>query len=169
MDRTRRTTTANQNQRGNQRKCKEGRGLRPTNARKEDERRKGKVVLSLFRDSPKEGAFMYTDWCREVEEYIQKGYDDNRIKDAMLSSVEGQAYVNFPSCDEGRNCTPARGARGGSLSMLHRSEPRLLVWYETEDRVDGIHLLPEGTGDWQDAVKEHSGLLGRQHVFPHQI
>ena len=26
----------------------------------------------------------------------------------MLSSVEGQAYVNFCSCDEGRNCTPAQ-------------------------------------------------------------
>ena len=26
----------------------------------------------------------------------------------MLSSVEGQAYVNFHSCDEGRNCTPAQ-------------------------------------------------------------
>ena len=42
---------------------------------------------------------------REFEEYIWKGYDDNRIKDAMLSSVKGQAYVNFCSCDEGRNCT----------------------------------------------------------------
>ena len=26
----------------------------------------------------------------------------------MLYSVEGQAYVNFRSCDEGRNCTPAQ-------------------------------------------------------------
>ena len=26
----------------------------------------------------------------------------------MLSSVEGQAYVNFHSCDEGRNCTPTQ-------------------------------------------------------------
>ena len=51
---------------------------------------------------------MYTDWHREVEEYLWKGYDDNRIKDAMLSSVEGQAYVNFRSCDEGRNRTPAQ-------------------------------------------------------------
>ena len=51
---------------------------------------------------------MYTDWCSEVEEYIQKGYDDNRIRDAMLSSVEGQAYFNFRSCDEGRNRTPAQ-------------------------------------------------------------
>ena len=66
------------------------------------------MVLSLFRDSPKEGALKYTDWRREVEEYIRKGYDDNRIKDAMLSSVEGQAYVNFRSCDEGRNRTPAQ-------------------------------------------------------------
>ena len=108
MDRTNRTTTANWTQRRNQRKHKESRGRRSTNARKEDERRKGKVVLSLFRDSPKEGALMYTDWRCEVEEYIRKGYDDNRIKDAMLSSVEGQAYVNFHSCDEGRNCTPAQ-------------------------------------------------------------
>ena len=107
-DRTNRTTTANRTQRHNQRKRKESRGWHPTNARKEDERRKGKVVLSLFRDSPKEGALMYTDWRREVEEYIRKGYDDNRIKDAMLSSVEGQAYVSFRSCDKGRNRTPAQ-------------------------------------------------------------
>ena len=66
------------------------------------------MILSLFQDSPKEGALTYTDWCREVEEYLQKGYDDNRVKDAMLSSVEGQAYVNFRSCDEGRNRTPAQ-------------------------------------------------------------
>ena len=66
------------------------------------------MVLSLFRDSPKEGALTYTDWCRKVEEYIRKGYDDNRIKDAMLSSIKGQAYVNFRSCDEGRNGTPVQ-------------------------------------------------------------
>ena len=107
-DRTNRTTTANRTQRRNQWKQKESRRRHPTNARKEEERRKGKVVLSLFRDSPKEGALTYTDWHHEVEEYIRKGYDDSRIKDAMLSSVEGQAYVNFRSCDEGRNRTPAQ-------------------------------------------------------------
>ena len=107
-DQTNRTTTANRTQRRNQQKRKEGRGQHPTNARKEDDRRKGKVVLSLFRDSPKEGALTYTDWRCEVEEYIRKGYDDNRIKDAMLSSVEGQAYVNFRSCNKGRNRTPAQ-------------------------------------------------------------
>ena len=107
-DRTHRTTTADRTQRRNQRKHKEGRGWRLTNARKKDERHKGKVVLSLFRDSPKEGILTYTDWRHEVEEYIRKGYDNNRIKDAMLSSMEGQAYVNFCSCDEGRNRTPAQ-------------------------------------------------------------
>ena len=65
------------------------------------------MVLSLFQDSSKEDALTYTDRHREVEEYLRKGYDDNRIKDAMLSSVEGQAYVNFRSCDEGRNRTLA--------------------------------------------------------------
>ena len=108
MDRTNRMTTANRTQRCNQQKRKESQGRRPTNARKEDERCKGKVVLSLFCDSPKEGALTYTDWHHKVEEYIRKGYDDNRIKDAMLSSVEGKAYVNFRSCDEGRNHTPAQ-------------------------------------------------------------
>ena len=72
-DQTNRTTTANRTQRCNQRKHKESRGRCPTNAKKEDARHKGKVVLSLFRDSPKEGTLTYTDWCREVEEYIWKG------------------------------------------------------------------------------------------------
>ena len=107
-DRTQRTNISDRNRRCNQRKRKEHRFRHPTNAKKEEDRRKGKVVLSLFRDSPKEGALTYTDWCREVEEYLWKGYDDNRVKDAMLSSVEGQAYVNFRSCDEGRNCTPTQ-------------------------------------------------------------
>ena len=53
-------------------------------------------------------ALTYTNWHCKVEEYIRKGYDDSRIKDAMLSSVEGQAYVNFRSCDEGRNRTLAQ-------------------------------------------------------------
>ena len=107
-DRTRRTNISNRNHRCNQRKQKENRFRHPTNAKKEEDRHKGKVVLSLFRDSPKEGALTYTDWCREVEDYLRKGYNDNRVKDAMLSSVEGQAYVNSRSCDEGRNRTPAQ-------------------------------------------------------------
>ena len=107
-DWTHRTNISNHKHRRNQRKWKEHRFRHPTNAKKEEDRRKGKVVLLLFRDSLKEGALTYTDWHQEVEEYLRKGYDDNQVKDAMLSSVEGQAYVNFRSCDEGRNRTPAQ-------------------------------------------------------------
>ena len=76
-DRTCRTNISNHNHRRNQRKWKEHRFRHPTNAEKEKDRRKGKVVLSLFRDSPQEGTLTYTDWRREVEEYLWKGYDDN--------------------------------------------------------------------------------------------
>ena len=76
-DRTRRTNILNCNRRRNQRKRKEHRDRHPTNAKREEDRCKGKVVLSLFQDSPKEGTLAYTDWCREVEEYLRKGYDDN--------------------------------------------------------------------------------------------
>ena len=94
-DWTRRTNISNFNHRRNQRKWKEHRFRHPMNAKKEEDRRKGKVVLSLFRDSPKEGAVTYMDWCREVEEYLWKGYDDNRVKDAMLSSVEVKLMSTF--------------------------------------------------------------------------
>ena len=76
-DQTRRTNIINRNHRRNQRKCKEHQGRCPTNAKREEDRHKGKVVLSLFRDSPKEGALTYTNWHWEVEEYLRKGYDDN--------------------------------------------------------------------------------------------
>ena len=46
--------------------------------------KKSKVVLSMFRDSKKEGVLEYADWRAKVEEYIKKGYKDNKIKDAML-------------------------------------------------------------------------------------
>ena len=62
--------------------------------------RKSKVVLSMFCDSKKEGALEYADWRAEVEEYIKKGYKDNKIKDAMLFSLEGKAHQNFRHCDE---------------------------------------------------------------------
>ena len=76
-DQTRRTNILNRNHRHNQRKRKEHRFRHPTNAKKEEDRCKGKVVLSLFRDSLKEGTLTYMDWHREVEEYLWKGYDDN--------------------------------------------------------------------------------------------
>ena len=58
-------------------------------------------------DSKKEGALEYADWRAEVEEYIKKGYEDNKIKDAMLFSLEGKARRNFRHCDEHGDLSPA--------------------------------------------------------------
>ena len=69
--------------------------------------KKSKVVLSMFRDSKKEGVLEYADWRAEVEEYIKKGYEDNKIKDAMLFSLEGKACQNFRHCDEHGDLSPA--------------------------------------------------------------
>ena len=85
--------------------------LRATNARKgiQDDTaggRKGKVVLSMFRDSRKEGALEYADWRGEVEEYIKKGFDNGKIKDAMFSSLEGKAHRNFQHCNKRGDLTP---------------------------------------------------------------
>ena len=61
----------------------------------------------MFRDSKKEGALEYADWRAKVEEYIKKGYEDNKIKDAMLFSLEGKARRNFRHCDEHGDLSPA--------------------------------------------------------------
>ena len=55
----------------------------------------------------KEGALEYADWRAKVEEYIKKGYEDNKIKDAMLFSLEGKARRNFRHCDEHGDLSPA--------------------------------------------------------------
>ena len=53
----------------------------------------------------------------------------------MLSSVEGQAYINFPSCDEGRNCTPEQILKEMdsiyNVSVTFRDLNVLDVWPET--------------------------------------
>ena len=70
------------------------------------DRKKSKVVLSMFRDSQKEGALEFANWRAEVEEYIKKGYEDSKIKDAMLFSLEGKAHWNFRHCDKHGDLTP---------------------------------------------------------------
>ena len=85
--------------------------LRSTNAKKgikgrTPDGKKSKVVLSMFQDSLKEGALEYADWRAEVEEYIKKGYEDSKIKDVMLFSLEGKACWNFRHCDEHGDLIP---------------------------------------------------------------
>ena len=79
-----------------------------TNAKKQKDRRSGRVVLPLFRESTKEGALTYADWRGEVEEYIMKGYSEQKIKDAMLTSLEGKDKRNYQACDEKGDLTPEK-------------------------------------------------------------
>ena len=106
-----RSTTENRDQKRTRGRLRAMDSLRSRNAKKgikgqTPDRKKSKVVLSMFRDSQKEGALEYADWRAEVEEYIKKGYEDSKIKDAMLFSLEGKARWNFRHCDEHGDLTP---------------------------------------------------------------
>ena len=106
------STTENRDQKRISQRLKATHSDRATNAKKGIKGRtldgkKSKVVLSMFRDSKKEGALEYADCRAEVEEYIKKGYEDNKIKDTMLFSLEGKAHRNFWHCDEHGDLSPA--------------------------------------------------------------
>ena len=106
------STTENRDRKRVKRRLKARHSDRATNARKGIKGRtldgkKSKVVLSMFQDSKKEGVLEYADPRAEVEEYIKKGYEDNKIKDAMLFSLEGKACRNFRHCDEHGDLSPA--------------------------------------------------------------
>ena len=106
------STTENRDRKRVKRRLKATHSDRATTAKKgikgrTPDGKKSKVVLSMFRDSKKEGALEYADWRTEVEEYIKEGYEDNKIKDAMLFSLEGKARRNFRHCDEHGDLSPA--------------------------------------------------------------
>ena len=106
-----RSTTENRDRKRIHRRLKATHSDRATNAKKgikgrTPDGKSSKVVLSMFRDSKKEGALEYADWRAEVEEYIKKGYEDSKIKDAMLFSLEGKARRNFWHCDKHGDLTP---------------------------------------------------------------
>ena len=110
--RSQHSTTENRDRKRIRRKLKATYSDRAMNAKKgikgrTPDGKKSKVVLSMFRDSKKEGALEYADWRAEVEEYIKKGYEDTKIKDAMLFSLEGKARRNFRHCDEHGDLSPA--------------------------------------------------------------
>ena len=105
------STTENRDRKRTRGRLRATDSLRSTNAKKGIkgwtlDGKKSKVVLSMFRDSQKEGALEYADWRAEVEEYIKKGYEDSKIKDVMLFSLEGKARGNFQHCNEHGDLTP---------------------------------------------------------------
>ena len=106
------STTENKDRKRVSRRLKATYSDRATNTKKgikgrTPDGKKSMVVLSMFQDSKKEGELEYADWRAEVEEYIKKGYEDNKIKDAMLFSLEGKARRNFWHCDEHGDLSPA--------------------------------------------------------------
>ena len=109
--RSQRSTMENRNQKRTRGRLRAMDSLRSTNAKKgikgwTPDGKKSKVVLSMFRDSQKEGALEYADWRAKVEEYIKKGYKDSKIKDMMLFSLDGKARRNFRHCNEHGDLTP---------------------------------------------------------------
>ena len=105
------STTENRDQKRTRGRLRAMDSLRSTNAKKgikgwTPDGKKSKVVLSMFQDSQKEGALEYVNWRAEVEEYIKKGYEDSKIKDVMLFSLEGKAHQNFWHCNEHGDLTP---------------------------------------------------------------
>ena len=75
-DRTEGSNMANRDKKRLKQKQRENRTARATNAKKEQDKKSGKVVLPLFRESRKEGALKYDDWRAEVDEYLRKGYSN---------------------------------------------------------------------------------------------
>ena len=105
------STTENRDRKRTRGRLRATDSLRSTNAKKGIkgqtlDGKKSKVVLSMFRDSQKEGALEYADWRAKVEEYIRKGYKDSKIKDAMLFFLEGKTHQNFRHCDKQGDLTP---------------------------------------------------------------
>ena len=47
------------------------------------------VTLPLFKNSTKEGAMTYIDWCNSVDELVQDKVGVERIKSLVLQSLEG--------------------------------------------------------------------------------
>ena len=98
-DHTERSDTKNRDHRHWKQKHQDRRASWKTNAKKLKDRRSGRAVLPLFRESTKEGALTYADWRLEVEEYITKGYSRSKIKDTIFASLEGKAKRNYQACD----------------------------------------------------------------------
>ena len=106
-DRTERSNTTNRDKKRLKQQQRDNRTAWATNARKEQNKKSGKVVLPLFWESGKEGALKYDDWRADVDEYLRKGYSSEQVKSTMFSSLEGQPRKNFQDCDEDGDLTPA--------------------------------------------------------------
>ena len=137
---------------------------RATNAKKGIKGRtpvgkKSKAVLSMFQDSKKEGVLEYANWRAEVEEYIKKGYEDNKIKDAMLFSLEGKACQNFRHCDEHGDLSPAE-----ILKQMHMSYNASVDFRDLNAQLCGLKQVAfESPKDYYDRMVDIGVALWEYH------
>ena len=75
-----------------------------THARREFQRPKNRrLSFPLFRETTKEDAISYRDWCSEIEDTLEHGHDAVKVKEAMFASLEGMARDNAKMIDENRD------------------------------------------------------------------
>ena len=48
------------------------------------------MSLLIFRDSQKDDAISYDDWCCKVDTLMQRGHSPKKIKMAVLDALEGR-------------------------------------------------------------------------------
>ena len=72
-----------------------------TRARREFQRPKNRhLSFPLFRETTKEDAISYRDWCSEIEDALEHGHNAAKVKEAMFASLEGMARDNAKMIDE---------------------------------------------------------------------
>ena len=72
-----------------------------TRARREFRRPKNRCLsFPLFRETTKEDAISYRDWCSEIEDALEHGHNAAKVKEVMFASLEGMARDNAKMIDE---------------------------------------------------------------------
>ena len=72
-----------------------------TRVRREFWRPKNRCLsFPLFRETTKEDAISYRDWCSEIEDALEHGHNAPKVKEAMFASLEGMAQDNAKMIDE---------------------------------------------------------------------
>ena len=54
----------------------------------------------MFRETTKEDAISYRDWCSKIEDALEQGHDPAKVKEVMFTSLEGMAKDNAKMIDE---------------------------------------------------------------------
>ena len=59
-----------------------------------------RISFPLFRETTKENAISYRDWCSEMEEALERRHDPTKVKQVIFASLEGMAKDNAKMINE---------------------------------------------------------------------